>query len=328
MKIVYFHWSKNNGPSITKSFRPFINKIAETETVEEYYLPYRGASPLLIMRNILYVYKHRTKRGINHITGDIHYCVLGLIGCKSVLTIHDDYAMVTARKGILDKIYKWLFWIYLPVKLADKVVCISESTKQKIDKLVKNKNTEIITHHAFDNLHYTPKVFNRNCPIILQVGTDPQKNLESTIKALAGINCKLRVIGKMSKTQHLLAKSLEIDYSNVCDLSDEEIINEYTNADIVVFPSLYEGLGMPILEGQAIGRVVITSNISPMNTVAGDGALLLKNPANKQEYKTAVLKIISDECFRQNLIREGLKNVQKYSVSEAVRKYMKIYNEL
>jgi hypothetical protein len=130
MKIVYFHRNKNNGTSIIKSFRPLINKICETENIEEYYVPYRGASPLDIIRNILFVYKHHTKNGINHITGDIHYCILGLIGCKSVLTIHDDYAMLTANKGILDKIYKWLFWFYLPIKLANEVICISKNTKQ------------------------------------------------------------------------------------------------------------------------------------------------------------------------------------------------------
>jgi glycosyltransferase involved in cell wall biosynthesis len=328
MKIAYFHWNKNNGPSIVKSFRPLINKIKETETVEEYYVPYQGVSPLKIFRNIIFIYKHRTKQGINHITGDIHYGILGLIGCKSVLTIHDDYAMVTATKGWLDRFYKWLFWLYLPIKLADKVICISENTKQKIDKFVKNRKTGVLTHHTFGSFSYTSKVFNTNCPIVLQIGTNPQKNLETTIKALSELNCKLRVIKRMSEIQHQLANSLGIDYSNVFDLSDEEIINEYQNSDIVVFPSLFEGLGMPILEGQAIGRAVITSNIPPMNTVAGKGALLLNNPSDEQEYRVGILRIIEDFAYRENLIAEGLKNVKQYTLQMVLQKYLNLYNSI
>jgi glycosyltransferase involved in cell wall biosynthesis len=328
MKIIYFHWNKNNGPSIVKSFRPLIDKIKETETVEEYTMPHQGASPLKIFKNIIFIYKHRSKQGINHITGDIHYGVLGLIGCKSVLTIHDDYAMITATKGVLDKFYKWLFWYYLPIKFAEKVICISENTKQKIDKLVKNKKTEVLTHHTFDRFKYVPKVFNTDYPVILQIGTNFQKNLETTIKALAGLKCKLRVVKKMNEQQHQSAQIAGIDYSNVFDLSDEEIINEYKNADIVVFPSTFEGLGMPILEGQATGRVTITSNIPPMNIVAGKGTLLLSNPFDEQEYKNVILKVINDEKLRQTLINEGLKNAQKYSISEVVNKYLKVYNDL
>lgn len=328
MNITYFHWAERNGPSIVKSFRPLIDKLKETESVEEYYVPCLGASPLKTLKNILFIRKHRTKQGINHITGDIHYGILGLMGCKSILTIHDNYAMVTAQKGWLDRFYKWLFWFYLPVKLANKVICISESTKQRIDELVINKKTEILTHHTFDNFIYTPKVFNNNYPTILQIGTNPQKNLETTIKALSGINCRLRVVKKMSEAQHQLAKAYNIDYSNVFDLTDKEVIAEYENADIVVFPSLFEGFGMIILEAQAVGRVVITSNIPPMNTVAGDEAYLLNNPIDIQAYKKAVLKIINDHTLRKNLIKNGLQNVKKYSIKEVISKYMNLYNQI
>jgi glycosyltransferase involved in cell wall biosynthesis len=327
--ITYFHWNKNNGPSIGRSFRPLIDKIKKTENVREYYVPYKGASPLKLIKNIYFVYKHRTKTGINHITGDIHYCILGLIGCKSVLTIHDDYAMVTAQKGFLDKFYKWLFWIYLPIKLADKVICISDATKQKIDKLVKNQKTEIITHHSVDTeFKYIPKIFNSKYPVILQIGTDPQKNLETTIKILAGLNCKLRVIKKMTNKQHQLAWSLKIDYSNVFNLSDQEIINEYANADIVMFPSLFEGLGMPIMEAQATGRVIITSNFSPMDNIAGNGGILLNNPLDVEEYRTALLNIINNSSYRENLIVEGLKNVKRFSAEKAAQSYLNLYNTI
>jgi glycosyltransferase involved in cell wall biosynthesis len=152
--------------------------------------------------------------------------------------------------------------------------------------------------------------------------------LETTIKALTGINCKLRVVGKMNETQHQLSRSLKIDYSNVYNLSDEEIINEYKSVDIVVFPSLFEGLGMPIVEGQATGRVIITSNIPPMNMVAGNGAYFLNNPLDENEYKLAVIKIINDTQLQNELIRAGINNAQKYTINEVVLKYMNLYNQI
>jgi glycosyltransferase involved in cell wall biosynthesis len=328
MTITYFHWAKNNGPSIGRSFRPLIDKMNTIATVREYYVPHNGSLPWNLVHNIYFVYKHRNKTGINHITGDIHYCILGLMGCKSVLTIHDDYAIVEAHRGIFDKIFKWIFWLYLPIKLANKVVCISEATKTKIDKLVKNNKTEVLCHHSVDaEFKYDVKVFNMDCPIVLQIGTSPQKNLETTLKALAGITCRLRVVKKMTSEQHILAQSLKIDYTNVYDLSDNEIVNEYINSDIVVFPSLYEGLGLPIVEGQATGRIIITSNIEPMKTVSGKAAVLLNNPLDIREYRDAIIRIIQDISFREKVIFDGLENAKKYTVESATKQYLYIYNE-
>jgi glycosyltransferase involved in cell wall biosynthesis len=328
LSITYFHWAKNSGVSITRNIRPLIDKMNALAIVNEYYVPYSGSLPWNLIRNIYFVYKHRNRNGINHISGDIHYCVLGLLGCKSVLTIHDDYAIVKARRGILDKIFKWIFWLYLPIKLANKVVCISEATKIRIDKLVKNNKTKVLCHHSVDTeFKYVPRVFNADCPTILQIGATPQKNLETTLKALAGIKCKLRVVKKMTPEQHILAQSLKIDYTNVYDLSDSEIVNEYVNADIVVFPSLYEGFGVPIIEGQAVGRVVITSNIAPMNSVAGGVAVLLNDPLDVEEYRNAILYTIQDSSFREKIIEDGLKNAKKHTIEEIVKRYCDLYND-
>jgi glycosyltransferase involved in cell wall biosynthesis len=152
--------------------------------------------------------------------------------------------------------------------------------------------------------------------------------LTTTIKALAGINCKLIVVKKMSKNDCLLAQSLNVNYSNIYDLSDNEIINEYIKADIVVFPSLFEGFGMPIIEAQSVGRVVITSNISPMNSVAGNGALLLNNPLDVQEYRSAIIKIINDNELRNQLIRNGLENAKKYRIKEIIQRFLYLYSSM
>lgn len=328
MEITIFHWSNNNGPSITRSFEPYIDKLKEDNIVHEYRVPYNGANPINIIRNIYFVYKHKNKYGINHITGDIHYCILGLLSNNSVLTIHDDYAIIKAP-NIFNKIYKWLFWIYLPIKLSKAVVCITQETKNKIEKLIPSaSNISVITQHSVDNFPYREKTFNKDYPRILQIGTTEQKNLESTLKALHGIPCKLVVIKEMTTKQLQLAKELNIDFINRYNLSDQEILDEYYLADIVLFPSLYEGFGMPIIEAQATGRAIITSDLPPMNWVAGNNAALLKTPTNIKEYRNLIYKIINDSMYRESIIEHGLNNVKRFNINNIKEEYMSLYNNI
>lgn len=150
MEIVYFHRKKfSGGMSIENSIKPLINELAKNNVVKEYHVPYRTTWPWNLLKNILFIRKHSTKVGINHITGDIHYGILGLIGRKSVLTIHDDYAMKTITHGFLEKWYRYILWIYLPIRLAGVSVCISPSTKESILRYYKAAKLKVITHHCF-----------------------------------------------------------------------------------------------------------------------------------------------------------------------------------
>jgi glycosyltransferase involved in cell wall biosynthesis len=83
---------------------------------------------------------------------------------------------------------------------------------------------------------------------------------------------------------------------------------------------------MIIIEAQAIGRPVITSNISPTKEVAGEGAILV-NPDSIEEIKTAIIKLIEDNIYRDVLIHKGLENVKHYNVAIIATKYLKFYNE-
>ena len=339
MDIRYFNysnWAKGTrGSSLRRGFKPLIDIIEQTETVHHFNVPHDGSLPWNMLKNIMYVHKHRTKTGINHITGDIHYCMLGLIGCKSVLTIHDDYAIAKAHRGPLDKIFKRIFWLYIPIKIASVTVFISQTTAESISKYVnlKKRNTIVFSHHSlFADYKYFHKEFSNDCPVILQVGSDPQKNLETTMKAIArtGRKCRLRVIRKMTAEQHALAKSLNLDYSNTYDITDEQMLEEYRRADIVTFPSLFEGFGLPVLEGQAIGRPVITSDRAPMNVVCGgeESALLLSDPQDVDEYAEKLTRLMDDAELRQTLVANGLKNARKYSAENAAKKYMEIYKSI
>lgn len=331
MDIVYFYWSKKCGRSINRSFENLVNELRTNPNlhIKEYCVPYHGSNPIHLLKNIIYVHKRRSKNGINHITGDIHYCILGLLGCTSVLTIHDDYSYKQAKKGIFGKIYKYIFWIYLPIKFATTVLCVTESTKNKIIKLYNNSKIRVFTNHTWPSTYkYYPKTFNVAKPTILHLSTGENKNLETTIRALEGLNASLVVVEKMTDAQKELARSLHVDFINTGRIADEEILTLYVNADIVAFPSSYEGFGMPIVESQLIGRSLITTDAPPMNWVAGPNCYFLENPLDAHEMKKLIVRIISNKAERDFYIAEGLKNAERFSVQRTERELLDIYKRI
>ena len=194
-------------------------------------------------------------------------------------------------------------------------------------KLPKDKYS-VIPNPVSTDFSFEFKKFNHKKPVILHInGSLERKNLGRTIEALSTITCHLRIIGKISKENKQLLAKFKMDFSQASNLSNEEVVKEYMNCDIVNFPSLFEGFGMPIVEGQAVGRVVITSNIAPMNQVAGEGAMLV-DPTDVTSIKKAYLKIIDDDNFRNTLIKNGLENVKKFQLKAVSAMYVDVYREI
>lgn len=325
--ITFFHRNHKCGYSIYKVFKTIENELkSQNQEIEEYFMPSQFSMPWDIIRNNIFTFKHRNTKGINHISGHIHDVTLGLIGCKTVLTIH-DLVFIDNVKNPLKRFYKWLFWLYIPIKLADKVTCISGETKRKVLKHIKTDKITVIYNPIDPTFKYVPKAFNQECPTILHIGTFWNKNLERTIEALEGINCHLRVIGEIDNRILQLLQEKKIQFSNVKGLSDEEIRQEYINCDIVNFPSIYEGFGMPVIEGQQTGRVIITSAIEPIKEIANDGAYFI-NPYNVDDLRTAYLEIIKNQTLRNDLIEKGLHNVKRFSAKEIATQYIDVYKNI
>lgn len=324
MNIVYFHRNKSAGFSINKVTQTIINKI---DNKIEYYMPVHGGNPLKIIKNIIFTFKNRTNNGINHITGDIHYCILGLLGCKSVLTVHDLVWMDFLDLPKIKKCtIKWLY-LKLPLKFATQIIAISETTRNKLLPYCKNKNIEVI-HNAIDYSFYTSL---KDCNVppynILFIGTNPNKNLERTVLALEGLDCRLTIIGKLSDSQVRFLNESNIDFINKINLTDQEIVDEYINADIVSFISLYEGFGMPIIEANKVGRPVIASSLEVLKEIGGNSCVFV-DPRNVEDMRHGFIRLFEDSELRRQCVEFGLENVKRFAPDFIRQQWVNVYQRI
>ena len=119
----------------------------------------------------------------------------------------------------------------------------------------------------------------------------------------------------------------KIDFSNAFGISDEQIVEEYKQADIISFPSTFEGFGMPIIEGQTVGRLVVTSDKEPMRSVAGGGAILV-DPEDVLSIRNAIVNSVCDDVHRSIVVKKGIRNARRFHASEIIKEYCKLYIKL
>ena len=323
--ITFFYRKPNVNFSIERVFDTILLALGSYVSTRKICVKNQRVTPVAIIKNMFYCLKNRGQ--INHITGDIHYCCFFLPKKNTILTVH-DLILLEKNTGI-KKYFFLLFWYYYPVRKVAIVTCISETIKKALLNAVhcdENK-LRVIYNPVSNDYSFKKKVFNKNNPIILHIGTRSNKNLERVIEALSSIKCEFRIIGELNKNQINWLNNYKISYSNACNLTDKQIVHEYQKCDIVSFPSTYEGFGMPILEGQATGRVVLTSNIEPMTEIANGGAMIV-NPFDVISIRNGFLKLIDDDSLRNNLIKQGLMNINRFSSATIAKQYFQIYNEL
>jgi glycosyltransferase involved in cell wall biosynthesis len=307
---------------IFQQLRPLLERTVQVNTTE---MAYSRMTLQDVLTNIRSAGK--CTADVYHITGDIHYVTLGLPRKRTLLTIHDCVFLYSAT-GFKRRVLKWLF-LDMPVRRCRLITTISEATRKDILSFTgcPPEKVVVIPNPVADTIYYSPAAFRTEEPVILFMGTTDNKNLFQVSRALHGIPCRLEIVGSLNADQEQALADQSIHYKQHAALSDAQVAACYAEADMVLFPSTFEGFGLPIVEGQKAGRPVITSNLSPMREVAG-GAACLVDPRDVTAIRDAVLKIIGDPEYRERLIEDGLRNVQRFSAEVIAGQYLACYQKL
>jgi glycosyltransferase involved in cell wall biosynthesis len=281
-----------------------------------------------------------------------HYVLPPLVRCKSVVTIHDCIHL--------------RFPQYLPNKLgyayargslwiaahhSNRVITVSEASKRdildyfsvppaKIDVIYNGIDERFSTPPPSDDVERVRERYQLDHPFILYAGNiKPHKNLERGIEAFHELRrdsqfekVKLVIIGdeiaKYAALRHAVHRYKLHKYVRFFGfVPDSTLAILYRLADVFVFPSLYEGFGLPPLEAMASGTPVITSNVSSLPEVVGDAAMLV-DPLKPQVIADALARVLTDPGLRADLSARGLERSRHFSWERSVRRVREIYNEV
>jgi len=264
--------------------------------------------------------------------------------CLKVTTIHDliiyKYPETFQRRGghdIVANLKRKLEWVK---KESALVIAVSESTKQDIIEILKIPAKKIRVIHEACSTEFTEKSAEDTEKIkkkygikgdyLLAVGTlEPRKNLKRVIEAFKILdirNLELVIAGKFGWGEDLKSIKNQDSVNQIKLLGyvpDEDLPGLYAGAEVFVYPSLYEGFGLPILEAMACGCPVVTSNISSMPEVAGEAAVLV-DPEKVNDIARGIQEALEN---REQLIEKGKARAKEFSWEKTARETLKVYQE-
>ncbi|MCK8493170.1 glycosyltransferase family 4 protein [Spirosoma sp. RP8] len=330
MTVTYLSRSPGTGHSIEKLFGAIRRELEKDPSisVEHIRLPFISRGLRSVWQNLRFIARQRFS-GLVHVTGDAHYAVLALSRWRTLLTVHDCITLEKNRHNPLRYGLFWLFWFYLPVRHAAVVTVVSEKSRRDLVRyLGKVAKKAVVVSNAYDpRFVYHAQSFRKQRPVLLQIGTAPHKNVSRLLESIEGVPCLLSIVGPLSEDLVRALRDRQILYQNYVNVSQDDMLALYVASDIVTFVSTYEGFGMPILEANAVGRVVLTADRLPMRDVAGKAAHLV-DPDDSIAIRSGIQRLIDDDLYRQQLIEEGLRNAATYSAPTAATRYLSIYQQL
>lgn len=285
---------------------------------------------------------------LNVFHGLSHELPLGIefSGIKTLVTIHDliylrypEYFKKIDR-AIYDRKFRYA------CQVATKIHAISEQTKYDLISYynIPEERIEVIYQSInplfFDEVDEANKKAIRQkyqLPerFLLTVGTvEPRKNLMGLLEGMLSsrIDLPLVVVGKSTqyrkKVQQLIDKRpRELKVLFLSGINDAELHALYQSAEAMIYPSFFEGFGLPIVEAQASGCPVITSNISSMPEAGGNAAIYV-DPQKPEEIGRVIETLLNSSAIAGKMIEKGIENAQLYTLDHYARQLVKLYNNI
>jgi glycosyltransferase involved in cell wall biosynthesis len=281
-----------------------------------------------------------------------HYVLPPLINCRSVVTIHDCIHLLFPQylPGRLAYGYARTS-LWLATHRSNRVLTVSETSKSDIlrrfhipaDKVtvvynaIDERLSEVPAEAEFERVRIR---YQLRDPYALYAGNiKPHKNLERLIDAFDRLRhepgfeaLKLVIIGdEISRYQGLRRAVHEhklhkhVRFFGFVPVETLSVL--YRLASVFVFPSLYEGFGLPPLEAMASGTPVVTSNVSSLPEVVGDAAVLV-DPYDPDSIADGMRRVLTDDDLRASLRQRGLERVREYSWEQSVARIREVYEEV
>lgn len=240
------------------------------------------------------------------------------------------------------KIHLWKF--KKAANTADKIIAISEQTKRDIIQYLKVPESKIEViyqgcHKAFKEqqseelIQQTKQKFNLPKRFILNVGTiEERKNLFNIVKAIKDTEIPLVVVGKKTKyfqkIKHFIEKNkMEKQIHFLENVSMDELAVIYKSADIFVYPSFFEGFGIPVIEALFSKTVTITSNTSCLPEAGGSDSVYI-NPENHLDIQSKIKLLWDSGSERKRRSDKGFEFVQKFNDEPIARQLMDLYQKI
>ncbi len=265
-------------------------------------------------------------------------------GIKSVVSIHD---LIFIR---YPNLYKWLDRkiyikkVKLAIKRADKIVAISHQTKSDLMELlhVPQEKIEVIYQgcaplfsqkKSTEEIAQTQAKYNLPKEYLLFVGTlEERKNVQLLLDANLTLNFPLVMVGKKTKFwKRLLAKpkyaAAKPNLFTPEVIDNEDLAAIYQGAKVFVYPSKFEGFGIPVLEALQSHIPVITSNRSSLPEAAGPKSILVEVD-DEQELQSAIARVWQDKALREEMIEAGKIHALKFSDAYIAKSWLALYKNL
>jgi glycosyltransferase involved in cell wall biosynthesis len=281
---------------------------------------------------------------------DIYHCLYDFMpptgGKRRIMTVHD------MRRYRLPELYNrsrlWRF--ERGYARADHFIAVSQSTKNDLCQIFGISQDKVDVIHLAADEHLSPlsqddknrlkAKFSEQMKtsldrfVITVSSSDSRKNIERTVQAFKSVighlpkGTKLVVAGKPPKDFNGPERGKAYLDENVVWIGCVDNLAEWMAcADAMVYASLYEGFGIPILEAFACGVPVITSNCSSMPEIAGDAAVLV-DPYDEQSISQAIANVYNDEGLQKRLIRAGLERNKQFSWTKTAEKTLEVYRKM
>lgn len=259
-----------------------------------------------------------------------HYRICSNKRSLNVTTVH-DFTYEYFRSGISKQIHCWQK--YQAIRKADAIVCISENTKQDLMKFlpdVDEKKISIIYNGVSNDYHVMNDKVKEYEDCILFVGSrQDYKNFEFVVDTIVNTPFRLLICGGvlLEKEKNFIEAKLGSErYIHVCHPSNQQLNRIYNSVYCLAYPSSYEGFGIPVIEAQRTGCPVIAFNCSSIPEIIGETPLLI-NHLSQKDFSNA-LKLIDSAQQREEIIRNGLANSQRFSWTKMAQEYESLYSYL